>query len=158
MAPCSSSFWEGKKAMRYALILTLVATLVCVGCEKPKGPDAAAGAPPGPTAGRPLPSAEPLGPDGLPEGEPAHVTRPPTVTRPEPLVAPGPVTPPAPTAGAEGAPGGIYTIQKGDTLWKIADEMYGDGKKWKNIYRFNKDKIKDPNRLKAGLKLVIPIE
>ena len=51
-----------------------------------------------------------------------------------------------------------YVTKKGDTLWKIAEDMYGDGKKWKNIYRFNKDKIKDPNRIKAGLKLVIPIE
>lgn len=51
-----------------------------------------------------------------------------------------------------------YTTKKGDTLWKIAEEMYGDGRKWKNIHRFNKDKIKDPNRLKAGVTLTIPIE
>ena len=51
-----------------------------------------------------------------------------------------------------------YIVQKGDTLWKIADKYYGDGKKWKNIYRFNQDKIKDPNKLKAGTKLTIPIE
>lgn len=51
-----------------------------------------------------------------------------------------------------------YIAKKGDTLWKIAEETYGDGKKWKNIYRFNKDAIKDPNKLKPGTKLVIPIE
>lgn len=51
-----------------------------------------------------------------------------------------------------------YVTEKGDTLWKIAKDVYGDGRKWKNIYRFNKDKIKDPNRLKAGVTLTIPIE
>ncbi len=51
-----------------------------------------------------------------------------------------------------------YVTKKGDTLWKIAEEVYGNGRKWKNIYRFNQDKIKDPNRLKAGLTLTIPIE
>jgi len=51
-----------------------------------------------------------------------------------------------------------YVTKKGDTLWKIAEEVYGNGRKWKNIYRFNKDKIKDPNRLKAGVTLTIPIE
>lgn len=51
-----------------------------------------------------------------------------------------------------------YVTKKGDTLWKIAEEIYGNGRKWKNIYRFNKDKIKDPNRLKAGVTLTIPIE
>lgn len=51
-----------------------------------------------------------------------------------------------------------YTIKKNDTLWKIALAYYGDGRKWKNIYRFNKDRIKDPNRLKAGVTIIIPIE
>lgn len=51
-----------------------------------------------------------------------------------------------------------YVTKKGDTLWKIAEEVYGNGRKWKNVYRFNKDKIKDPNRLRAGITLTIPIE
>lgn len=51
-----------------------------------------------------------------------------------------------------------YVTRKDDSLWKIAQEFYGDGRKWKNIYRFNKDRIKDPNKLKPGTKIVIPIE
>ncbi|MFH1189623.1 MAG: OmpA family protein [Candidatus Omnitrophota bacterium] len=51
-----------------------------------------------------------------------------------------------------------YVTKKGDTLWKIAEEVYGTGRKWNNIYRFNKDKISNPNRLRAGMKLTIPIE
>ena len=51
-----------------------------------------------------------------------------------------------------------YVTQKGDTLWKIAEDTYGNGKKWTNIYNFNKDRIKDPNKLKPGTKILIPIE
>lgn len=51
-----------------------------------------------------------------------------------------------------------YVIKKGDTLWSISEKELGDGKKWKNIYRLNKSKIKDPNRLRSGIKIVIPVE
>jgi len=51
-----------------------------------------------------------------------------------------------------------YVTKKNDSLWKLAQDTYGDGRKWKNIYRANKDKIKDPNKLKPGIKIVIPIE
>lgn len=51
-----------------------------------------------------------------------------------------------------------YIIKKGDTLWKIAQEQYGNGHRWKYLYEFNKDKIKNPNNLKSGLKIKIPIE
>ena len=51
-----------------------------------------------------------------------------------------------------------YVAKKGDTFWKIAEDVYGDGKKWKNIYSLNKERVKDPNKLKPGTRLVIPIE
>lgn len=51
-----------------------------------------------------------------------------------------------------------YITKKGDTLWKIAEKEYGNGYRWKNIYELNKDKIKDPNRLKANQRIVIPVE
>ncbi len=51
-----------------------------------------------------------------------------------------------------------YTIQKGDTLWAIAEKEYGDGRQWKRIYEFNKDVISNPNRPKKGTKIQIPIE
>jgi hypothetical protein len=51
-----------------------------------------------------------------------------------------------------------YVIQKDDSLWKIAQREYGNGNRWRHIYEVNKDKIKDPNRLKAGTKIIIPIE
>lgn len=51
-----------------------------------------------------------------------------------------------------------YTIQKGDNLWKIAEKELGSGHRWKYLYELNKDRIKDPNKLKAGQKIIIPIE
>ncbi|MCM8762834.1 MAG: OmpA family protein [Candidatus Omnitrophica bacterium] len=51
-----------------------------------------------------------------------------------------------------------YVVKKGDTLWKIAQEQYGAGYRWKYLYELNKDKIKDPNKLKAGTKIIIPVE
>lgn len=51
-----------------------------------------------------------------------------------------------------------YTIKKNDTLWMIAQRELGSGHRWKYLYSLNKDKIKDPNRLRVGTKIVIPIE
>jgi len=51
-----------------------------------------------------------------------------------------------------------YTIQKNDSLWKIAKEELGSGHRWKYLYELNKDRIKNPNKLKAGQKIIIPIE
>jgi len=51
-----------------------------------------------------------------------------------------------------------YAIQKGDTLWKIAQKELGSGHRWKYLYELNKDRIKDPNKLKAGVVITIPVE
>jgi len=51
-----------------------------------------------------------------------------------------------------------YTIKKGDTLWKIAEHELGKGHRWKYIYELNKGVIKNPNKLKAGKKILIPVE
>lgn len=51
-----------------------------------------------------------------------------------------------------------YVIQKDDSLWKIAQKELGNGYRWKYLYELNKDKIKNPNKLKAGQKIIIPIE
>lgn len=51
-----------------------------------------------------------------------------------------------------------YTIKKNDTLWKIAKEYMGSGYRWKYLYELNKDRIKDPNKLKPGQTISIPLE
>lgn len=50
----------------------------------------------------------------------------------------------------------IYVVEKGDSLWKIAESFYGDGTRWKEIYRANKDRIEDPKVIRRGQKLRIP--
>jgi len=49
-----------------------------------------------------------------------------------------------------------YIVKKGDCLWKIAGKMYRNPLKWPTIYRANKDKIKNPNRIHVGQVLTIP--
>ncbi len=51
-----------------------------------------------------------------------------------------------------------YVVKKGDSLWKIAGKVYHNPLKWPRIYRANKDKIKNPNRIYAGQVLTIPWE
>ncbi len=53
-----------------------------------------------------------------------------------------------------------YTVQEGDTLWKISEAYYGTGKYWEEIYRLNADVIADPNRIYAGqvLKINLSLE
>ncbi|MFH1061381.1 MAG: OmpA family protein [Candidatus Omnitrophota bacterium] len=51
-----------------------------------------------------------------------------------------------------------YIIQKGDSLSKIAKQELGSGHRWKFLYELNKDVIRDPNKLKVGQKIIIPIE
>jgi outer membrane protein OmpA-like peptidoglycan-associated protein len=51
-----------------------------------------------------------------------------------------------------------YIIKKGDSLWKIAEKELGSGHRWKYLYELNKERIKNPNKLKAGQKIIIPIE
>jgi nucleoid-associated protein YgaU len=49
-----------------------------------------------------------------------------------------------------------YTVKAGDTLGKIAQELYGDGSRWTEIYEANKDQIADPNVIEIGQVLRIP--
>lgn len=52
--------------------------------------------------------------------------------------------------------GKTYTVQKGDTLWKIAKQFYGNGALNTKIVSANSDKIKNPNLIYAGQVLAIP--
>jgi nucleoid-associated protein YgaU len=49
-----------------------------------------------------------------------------------------------------------HEVKKGDTLWKIAEQYYGDGSLYKNIFEANRDILKDPNVIRIGQKLRIP--
>jgi len=90
-----------------------------------------------------------------------------SATPPAPIAAPAPIPAPAqpvvsdaptqaaPVAASPAAPaGGKYTVQKGDTLWKIASASYGDGKQWQKIASANPGL--SPGTLKAGQTIMIP--
>ena len=50
----------------------------------------------------------------------------------------------------------LYTVVKGDSLWKISRRFYGTGKRWGEIYELNKKLIgRDPDRLMIGWTLFI---
>lgn len=50
----------------------------------------------------------------------------------------------------------FYVIQKGDTLWAIAEKHYGNGAKYKAIVDANKEVIKDENKIFPGQKIRLP--
>ena len=52
----------------------------------------------------------------------------------------------------------LYEVKKGDTLQKISDKVYGTTKKWKKIYDYNSDVLKNPNKIYPGQKIKIPQE
>lgn len=51
---------------------------------------------------------------------------------------------------------GEYTIQKGDSYWKIAVRAYGDGYKWTKIYWANKKLFANPDLIFTDVKITIP--
>lgn len=50
--------------------------------------------------------------------------------------------------------GGSYTVKKGDTLYSIARQRYGDGKQWQRIASANPGL--QPQSLKVGQTITIP--
>ena len=55
-----------------------------------------------------------------------------------------------------GASASSYTVEKGDSLWRIAAKELGSGSKWTEIYEANKETIRDPNLIYVGQVLTIP--
>ncbi len=50
----------------------------------------------------------------------------------------------------------FYTIQKGDSLSKVAQAQYGDPMKWKALFEANREVIKDPDLIYPGQQIRIP--
>lgn len=57
---------------------------------------------------------------------------------------------------AEVAGAQSYTIQKGDTLSKIAQQHYGKANDWRRIYDANRDVIDDPDKIFPGQVIQLP--
>ena len=65
---------------------------------------------------------------------------------------------PKPDAGAGDAYDATqwYEVKKGDTLSKIAKEIYGDPSLYPKIFEANKDRLRDPDLIQVGQKLRLP--
>lgn len=48
----------------------------------------------------------------------------------------------------------VYSVKEGDSLWKIAESVYGSGYNWVDLAKENK--LNNPNRLLVGQELKLP--
>ena len=59
-------------------------------------------------------------------------------------------------AGAASAAGGVHVVRSGESLATIAERELGDRALWPELYRANRDRIKDPSRIFPGQELTLP--
>ncbi|MGB0912914.1 MAG: LysM peptidoglycan-binding domain-containing protein [Phaeobacter italicus] len=78
------------------------------------------------------------------------------------VLAPAPETPAAPDAAPVAdsttpvPPVRAITVQKGDTLWAISRERYGDGLLYVRVFDANRDAIRNPDLIYPGQVFTIP--
>jgi nucleoid-associated protein YgaU len=72
-------------------------------------------------------------------------------------------TPSQPQAQQSGAAAGQrqtqqreYVVKAGDSLSKIAKQVYGNAADWQKIYNANRSTIKDPDLIHPGQKIILP--
>ena len=56
-----------------------------------------------------------------------------------------------------GAAARTYTVQAGDSLSKIAKELLGDANAYPKIFAANRDQLSNPDEIKPGQVLKIPV-
>jgi nucleoid-associated protein YgaU len=49
-------------------------------------------------------------------------------------------------------------VSRGDSLWRISRLTYGVGTRYAVVYRANRDRIRDPNRIYPGQVFVLPVK
>jgi len=104
----------------------------------------------------PVPLPPPPDQPGMAMAEPDPVVFEPAPTpQPQPGMQPGqqldyePEPAPRPAAG-----GRTYTVQRGDTLWSIAQRQYGNGQKWQDIVAANPGLV--PEKMRVGQEIILP--
>ena len=100
------------------------------------------------TASAPAPVYAPPASPAAPSAAPAEAV----AAKSAPATTQTPATTPPPAAPV--ATAANYTVKKGDTLYRIAKEKYGDGKQWQKIASANPGVT--PSSLRVGQTLVVP--
>lgn len=111
------------------------------------------------------PLADAPTPPSVPDDQPVppveQVIDPPaTVATPEPPKEAAPAKPEA--AAPDAAPEAVgenrpYTVRRGESLSVIASRQLGDGTRWNEIYRMNRDTIgPNPDGLREGMTIMLP--
>jgi nucleoid-associated protein YgaU len=59
--------------------------------------------------------------------------------------------------GTSGPGARTYTVRPGDTLSKIAKDNLGDANAYMKIFNANKDQLTDPDKIKPGQVLKLPV-
>ena len=62
----------------------------------------------------------------------------------------------AAAAGGSSSAGRTYVVKPGDSLSKISQEFYGHANQYMKIFEANRDRLSDPDKVRAGMELVIP--
>ena len=126
--------------MKFAIPAIAVALLIAAGCQEQQG-------------SKPMTDSGTLDVSAAPTPVAYSAPAPVETSTPDPALAS-----PAPTemasASGSSAASGSYTIKKGDTLWKIASQHYGDGKKWREIADANPGLT--PSELRVGQTITLP--
>ncbi|RNL62682.1 LysM peptidoglycan-binding domain-containing protein [Nocardioides marmoriginsengisoli] len=60
------------------------------------------------------------------------------------------------TTASETTVSDLITVERGDTLWGLSEEAYGDGKDWPKIFEANRATIEDPDLIFPGQQLRTP--
>ena len=123
--------------LKQTAVITLVCLGAAMGCQRKAKPDLAAVPPPvEPVQVQPY-QAQPMQPEPVTWDAQAQ----PAYTAPVPV----PAAVPSQTS---------YTVQKGDSLWKIAERHYGNGQRWPDIVAANPGLV--PEKLPVGKTIILP--
>lgn len=133
-----------RRIMRRMWVLTMLAvsvTAVAIGCENSQQTDESLRVPP-PTyaADEPEPIDASDGQTGDDQAQPLPEA---------PAAGPEPID-----AQSDSGTTSTYTIRKGDTLWSLAEQFYGDGQRWVDIRRANPGL--EPTNMAVGQEITLP--
>lgn len=74
----------------------------------------------------------------------------------KPVEQPAVITPPVPSKPYSSGTMTRYTIQEGDSIYRIAITQYGDGTLWSRLREFNPGKIGSEGELRDGVVIELP--